>query len=256
MMRDGGGITGEPHWGGTALLRPGVLAFTGSTGTTDLHAHHAVQIVTATTPFTMRDEHGNQHRGTKVVVPADAPHRVEVGAPEGTVVFLEPESAPGRSAHLRALRSGWTVAPVLTFTRRRPLAVVVDELIEHLAPAMAADEAMTRHRAVDEALGLLPDLVAAGPVGGTELAAQVGVSASRLTHLFTEQAGIPLRRYVLWLRLRLAIICAHAGDDLTGAAHNAGFSDSAHLTRTTREMFGLAPSALSRHVSWDLDTAV
>ena len=117
MMRDGGGITGEPHWGGTALLRPGVLAFTGSIGTTDLHAHHAVQIVTATTPFTMRDEHGNQHRGTKVVVPADAPHRVEVGAPEGTVVFLEPESAPGRSAHLRALRSGWTVAPVLTFTR-------------------------------------------------------------------------------------------------------------------------------------------
>ena len=104
-MRDGGGITGEPHWGGTALLRPGVLAFTGSIGTTDLHAHHAVQIVTATTPFTMRDEHGNQHRGTKVVVPADAPHRVEVGAPEGTVVFLEPESAPGRSAHLRALMS-------------------------------------------------------------------------------------------------------------------------------------------------------
>ncbi len=52
------------------------------------------------------------------------------GAPEGTVVFLEPESAPGRSAHLRALRSGWTVAPVLTFTRRRPLAVVVDELID------------------------------------------------------------------------------------------------------------------------------
>ncbi|MDO3096239.1 AraC family transcriptional regulator, partial [Mycobacteroides abscessus subsp. abscessus] len=29
---------------------------------------------------------------------------------------------------------------------------------------------------------------------------------------------------------------------------------SAHLTRTTREMFGLPPSVLSRHVSWDLDS--
>jgi AraC-like DNA-binding protein len=101
-------------------------------------------------------------------------------------------------------------------------------------------------------LRLLPDLVAAGPVTGTELAAQIGLSASRLTHLFTEQVGIPLRRYVLWLRLRVAITRVQDGDDLTGAAHGAGFADSAHLTRTTREMFGLPPSVLSRHVSWDL----
>lgn len=242
----------EPRWGGAALLRPGVLAFTGSIGTTDAHAHHAVQIITATTAFTVLDEHGARHRGTKVVVPADAPHRVEVGAQEGTVVFLEPESAPGRSAQLRAVHSGWAVAPVLTFTRRRALATVVDELIAHLAPVLAVD--MVRHPAVVDALRLLPDLVAAGPVSGTELAARVGISASRLTHLFTDQVGIPLRRYVLWSRLRIAITRVQAGDDLTGAAHGAGFADSAHLTRTTREMFGLAPSVLSRHVSWDLDS--
>jgi len=253
MNRASGDTAGEPHWGGSALLRPGVLAFTGSLGTTDVHAHHAVQIVTATETFTVRDEHGARHRGTKVVVPADAPHRIEVGAQEGTVVFLEPESAPGRSAHLRAVRSGWTVAPVLTFTRRRSLAAVVDELIEHLTPVMTGDEATPRHSAVDDALRLLPSLVAAGPVSGTDLAARLNLSASRLTHLFTEQVGIPLRRYVLWSRLRLAIIRVQAGDDLTGAAHGAGFADSAHLTRTTREMFGLPPSVLSRHVSWDLE---
>lgn len=254
MNRPGVDLSVEPRWGGAALLRPGVLAFTGSIGTTDAHAHHAVQIITATTAFTVLDEHGARHRGTKVVVPADAPHRVEVGAREGTVVFLEPESAPGRSAQLRAVHSGWTVTPVLTFTRRRALAAVVDELIAHLAPAVPAVDDMVRHRAVVDALRLLPDLVAAGPVSGTELAARVGISASRLTHLFTDQVGIPLRRYVLWSRLRIAITRVQAGDDLTGAAHGAGFADSAHLTRTTREMFGLPPSVLSRHVSWDLDS--
>ncbi|HEY9266429.1 MAG TPA: helix-turn-helix domain-containing protein [Mycobacterium sp.] len=66
-----------------------------------------------------------------------------------------------------------------------------------------------------------------------------------MTHLFTEQVGIPLRRYVLWSRLRIAILRVQAGDDLTGAAHGAGFADSAHLTRTTRDMFGLPPSVLS-----------
>jgi AraC-like DNA-binding protein len=94
-----------------------------------------------------------------------------------------------------------------------------------------------RHPVIDDALRLLPDLVAAGPVSGTELAARVGMSASRLTHLFTQQVGIPLRRYVLWSRLRIAITRVRAGDDLTGAAHSAGFADSAHLTRTTRDMF-------------------
>lgn len=254
INRLGADLSVEPRWGGAALLRPGVLAFAGSIGPTDVHAHHAVQIITATTSFSVFDGHGARHRATKVVVPADAPHRIEAGAQEATVIFLEPESQPGRAAHARAVRSGWTVTPVLGSTRRRALAAVVDELIAHLAPATAECGPAARHLAIDDVLRLLPDLVAAGPVSGTELAARVGISASRLTHLFTEQVGIPLRRYVLWTRLRAAIIRVQAGDDLTGAAHGAGFADSAHLTRTTREMFGLAPSVLSRHVSWDLDS--
>ncbi len=254
MNRSGGDAAAGPRWGGAALLRPGVLAFTGSIGPTDSHAHHAVQIITATTALTVLDGHGTRHRGTKVVVPADALHRIEVGAQEGTVVFLEPESAPGEAAHSRAVRSGWTVTPVLSSSRRRALATVVDELIAHLAPVTADYGAAARHPAIEDALLLLPNLVAAGTVSGTELAAQLGLSTSRLTHLFTEQVGIPLRRYVLWTRLRIAITRVQAGDDLTGAAHGAGFADSAHLTRTTREMFGLPPSVLSRHVSWDLDS--
>mgnify|MGYP006054578179 FL=1 len=127
------------------------------------------------------------------------------------MVFLEPESAPGRAAYFRAVRCGWTVTPVLTFTRRRALTVVVDELIAHLAPASADDDAASRHPAVDDALRLLPDLVAAGPASGTELAALVNLSASRLTHLFTEQVGIPPRRYVL------CVVVAVAGRDRPGA---------------------------------------
>lgn len=254
MNRSGNDPVAAPRWGGAALLRPGVLAFTGSIGSTDAHAHHAVQIMTATTALTVLDDHGARHHGRKVVVPADASHRIETGAQEGTVVFLDPESVPGRSAHLRAIRAGWAVTPSFDHTRRRPLAAMVDELTAQLAPPAAAGHGdLTRHPAVDDALRLLPDLVAAGPVSGMELAARVGISVSRLTHLFTEQVGIPLRRYVLWSRLRIAITRVQAGDDLTGAAHGAGFADSAHLSRTTREMFGLPPSVLSRHVSWNLD---
>ncbi|MGV7852710.1 helix-turn-helix domain-containing protein, partial [Mycobacterium kansasii] len=67
-----------------------------------------------------------------------------------------------------------------------------------------------------------------GPVRTRDLAARVGSSAGRLTHLFTAQTGLPMRRYVLWLRLITALRAVAAGNDLTAAAHSAGFADSAH----------------------------
>lgn len=78
------------------------------------------------------------------------------------------------------------------------------------------------------------------------LAARVGLSEGRLTHLFTQQLGVPLRRYVSWLRLRHVVYLYMLTGSLTAAAHEAGFADSAHLSRTFRSEFGLRPSALLR----------
>ena len=79
-----------------------------------------------------------------------------------------------------------------------------------------------------------------------ELATEVGLSEGRLIHLFSEQLGVPLRRYVLWLRVRYMLFCLSMNQNLTDAAHEAGFSDSAHYSRVFREMYGFAPSKLFR----------
>ncbi len=83
------------------------------------------------------------------------------------------------------------------------------------------------------------------PPPAAKLASAVGLSPGRLIHLFTTEMGLPMRRYVLWLRLRDVLISLAAGSTLTEAAHHAGFSDSAHLSRTFRRMFGFPPSILS-----------
>jgi AraC-like DNA-binding protein len=80
-----------------------------------------------------------------------------------------------------------------------------------------------------------------------ELAGAARLSAGRFGHLFREVTGIPMRRYQLWLRLVAALAELSSGCSLTEAAHAAGFADSAHMTRTFRRMFGIAPSALHRH---------
>jgi AraC-like DNA-binding protein len=77
------------------------------------------------------------------------------------------------------------------------------------------------------------------------LAGISGLSQSRFMHVFTESMGVPLRPYVLWLRLQRACCDLMGGASVTTAAHNAGFSDAAHLTRTFRRMLGMTPTDLA-----------
>ena len=83
-----------------------------------------------------------------------------------------------------------------------------------------------------------------GPVSLSDVVGVGGLSAGRLRHLFVEQTGLPFQTYLLWLRLMKAIESIVAGATLTGAAHDAGFADSAHFSRTFRRMFGVAPASL------------
>jgi AraC-like DNA-binding protein len=76
------------------------------------------------------------------------------------------------------------------------------------------------------------------------LAAVSGLSPSRLMHVFTDSMGVPLRPYILWLRLQRGSCELMNGATATEAAHIAGFADGAHLTRTFRRMLGTTPSEL------------
>ena len=78
----------------------------------------------------------------------------------------------------------------------------------------------------------------------TELTKLVDLSESRLQHLFKLQIGIPIRRNILWVRLRQVLELTQLDTSLTTASHEAGFSDAAHFSRTFKAMFGITPSSL------------
>src|SRR5262249_35108150 len=63
------------------------------------------------------------------------------------------------------------------------------------------------------------------------LAGIAGLSPSRFMHAFTRSVGVPLRPYILWLRLQRAACDLIDGASITSAAYRAGFADAAHLTR-------------------------
>lgn len=76
------------------------------------------------------------------------------------------------------------------------------------------------------------------------LAQRAHLSPSRFAHLFREQTGLPVRNYVLWRRLLYALNCLQQGQSITTAAHEAGFTDGAHLSRSFRRVFGATPTDL------------
>lgn len=76
------------------------------------------------------------------------------------------------------------------------------------------------------------------------LAEQVGLSVPRLTQLFRQKIGIPIRRYRQWHRLFVTSVGVARGMNLTDAAMAAGFTDSAHFSHTFRSIIGMSPSAV------------
>lgn len=75
----------------------------------------------------------------------------------------------------------------------------------------------------------------------------VFLSESRLLHLFKEEMGLPIRNYILWVRLTKALELILGGENLTHAAHEAGFFDSAHMSKTFVKQLGINPAEIVRN---------
>jgi AraC-like DNA-binding protein len=78
-----------------------------------------------------------------------------------------------------------------------------------------------------------------------EIATRLGISATRLTHLFAGDPGFAPRHYRTWGTLRRALALMAKGRSLTDVAHEAGFADAAHMSRTFSAMLGVPPSVIA-----------
>ena len=226
--------------------------------TTGLHAHHAIQITMALEgEFRLRDP-ADPDFGVSLTAPIVAANRPHMFSAEGTValVFVEPESVEGLAIHERHCRGeaisrpspeqlGGGPALLLDAYRSAGGRARMEEIARRIVGRLHGGAAPkgTPDPRVLCAMRLLSDRVDDPPTL-VEAAAAVGLSPGRFRHLFVAETGLPYRGYVLWLRLGRAVDVFAAGGSLTDAAHDAGFADSAHLSRTFRRMFGLAPSSL------------
>ena len=73
------------------------------------------------------------------------------------------------------------------------------------------------------------------------LAAEVGLSYYRLSHLFVEQMGISLREFHLWRKVHAAMKLL-SEMSIAEAARRAEFADASHLSHAFQKLHGWTPS--------------
>ncbi|MGM9489274.1 helix-turn-helix domain-containing protein [Ideonella sp. YS5] len=228
-------------------------------GRTQWHDHHAHQLALALQgSFRFRtDAQGAWTAFEGALVPSHRPHQFEVdGSATLAHLFVEPESRAGRAlmerfgpgevsalpqadarAAARALdgvRQAAGSAPLMVEAAMSAVALLCGDTTEpdveldpRLAKALEYIRSNIRH-----------------PLSLADVASTVALSESRFRHLFVAGTGSSFRAYVLWMRINLAIQAVMSGASWTEAAHETGFADSAHLTRTHKRMFGIEPTAL------------
>jgi AraC-like DNA-binding protein len=244
---------------GRVLLWSGGSLWIGhETGLANQHAHHAIQISLALRGcFAMADSTGTWRQHAGAIVMPHQRHQFDGQGSDTAMVFVEPETPVGRALLLRfgaqaitplepqtaeamvaALRrnfEGGADDGALIADSRRALSVLIDALPTAAAVDPRIERAIAWMRARLQS-----------PLSLAEVAAQAHLSPSRFRHLFVAQTGVSLRAYLLWARVESAIGAGMAGRSWTAAAQEAGFADSAHLSRTCRRMFGIAPAMLVR----------
>jgi AraC-like DNA-binding protein len=199
---------------------------------------------------------GEWHPYRLAVIPSRLRHAMDAQGRLGAQIFVEPESPAGRIL-------------IENFCGDRRIGSADFDLVASSAHRLLSNflAGADADLLVDDARAVISDLTSGSqPRNVTDpriltaielmtrkldmnltlrhVASLVHLSPGRFRHLFVEETGTPLRPYILWLRMATAVDAMSRGESITTAAHLAGFSDSAHLSRIFRRTFGMAPSAL------------
>ena len=245
-------------WAGSLTVGLGWFYYDGPVGHTEFHRHYAVQICFPFSgPLQIETLEKSQRVENVLVIGSNVSHRLSGASPTAKLLYIEPNLITRNTARL-------VVATAVVLNLPAPRIAIIEkalgidpqlmesdfgrQVIDLIWPEESDGKLFSRFdpritkalAAIEEAEDLNLSL---GEVVGSS-----GLSPSRFRHLFSAQVGMSLKSYLLWSKLQRAVQSLATNSSLTAAAHAAGFADSAHLSRTFRRTFGLAPVDLSKRV--------
>ena len=228
------------------LIEPGVLAIFGAVPKTAAHQHTLIQITLPMGDSNMRltlpNHDAIQLTGASIINQAVS-HQLTMQA--GWVILVEPSCNIGKQLTAKLADKAFIEIEI-----NKPLnsTLNLSELLglcglthalQTTAPLTILDARIAR--LLDKLNCCIgKECVKPQQWRAADIALELNLSESRFLHLFKDTMQIPWRPYLLWRRLICAVQTLQQGKTATEAAYIAGFSDSAHLSRTFKKQFGLS----------------
>ena len=179
-----------------------------------------------------------QHAGVSVtgdvlLVRPGIVHSVQLAGRGADVVYLNGLTFPYHAPLAVALKGNFEQLarrsidgdPCATEELRQRLAFATDPLPAKVAEIVRAMQADPMRR-----------------VSQDELVRCLGMERTRALRCFKAATGLTFRRFKLWSALQHAAVRMAERELVRTAAMDAGFADTAHLSRVFSSMFGLSPS--------------
>jgi len=183
-----------------------------------------------------------------------------------TVISVRPDDLPALwRPRERLMASEFRTTPATDLAHRRLLAecrrgadpeavaqmaaALVDDLFDSCMRAPRPIHRRGTTAATRRIVDIARELATSGSSAAAlqSVASAASVSPHHLTRTFKENTGMTMGRYRNRVRVRLALEwIAEGDDDFTRIAHDLGFSDHAHFSRTVMAEVGLQPRTLRR----------
>lgn len=223
------------------------------------HNHHALQITLNLEhhPFLIKYPDGETSTECSIIKP-NYMHQVTAENTWRALLLIQPEADQTQKIMARYLSKENVITPIpedIEYCRQQLQGF--NKGLLTIEEACNAADSIT-----DRLAGSTPDPVKKDPrieqvialihqanghdITLNELANKISLSCSRLSHLFSNEIGLPIKRYMLWYKMCQTCFKMFTGTTIAKAALDAGFSDAAHYTRACRQMLGMTPSQLVR----------
>ena len=234
------------HVSSPLLIEPGVLAIFGAVPKTAAHQHTLIQITLpmgdADMRLTLPNQDEIQFTGANIINQTIS-HQLIMQS--GWVILIEPSCNVGKQLTAKLADKAFIEIEI---NKNVDCTQSLSELLG-LCALISTPQTAAPQPSVDARINRLLDklnrcigkkCVQPQQWRAADIALELNLSESRFLHLFKDNMQIPWRPYLLWRWLICAVQTLQLGKTATEAAYIAGFSDSAHLSRTFKKQFGIS----------------
>lgn len=237
----------------------GFSVFWGTSFNTSPHYHDTLQLVfDIDRTFLLKDEAHTWQEYSAAIIRAGQTHQLNSNGSIQLFIYLDRDSDYARQLTQKYLAekdiNNLDASNIRQLSNRffKQLLVSYDcnelfngcrIIFSHL---IHLDNTITRDPRIDAAIAFIIESKGK-PIKIKDVAAHVCLSESRLRHLFTRQVGQPIQNFILWMRVVDSLNLILKGKRVDETAYATGFWDSSHMTRSYKELLGVAPGTIRQY---------